>query len=45
MAIYARGLADGFLDQTTYAFHCAFMVGKTIMLPTNIAEFGEYSDS
>ena len=26
-------------------FHCAFMAGKTIMLPTNIVVFGEYSNS
>ena len=39
------GLAYGFLDHTTYVFHCAFMAGKTIMLPTNIAVYGEYSNS
>ena len=39
MAIYAPGLAYGFLDHTTYVFHCAFMAGKTILLPTNIAMF------
>ena len=39
MVIYAPGLAYGFLDHTTYVFHCAFMAGKTILLPTNIAMF------
>ena len=41
MAIYAPGLAYGFLDHTTYVFHCAFMAGKTRVLPTNIAVFGD----
>ena len=42
MAIYAPGLTYGFVDHTTYVFHCVFMAGKTIMLPTNIVVFGEY---
>ena len=41
MAIYAPGLAYGFLDHKTYVFHCAFMAGKKIVLPTNIAVFGD----
>ena len=35
------GLAYGFLDHTTYVFHCAFMDGKTIVMLTNIAMFGD----
>ena len=46
MEIYAPGLADGFLDHTTFVFlHCAYIADKTIMLPSNITLFGEYSNS